>query len=462
AVTAGNHDIEAGPEVYNKIRKELEFPLMAANALEKETGLPYFEPYTVLKAGSYKIAVLGLITPGIPNWLPENLWYGLEFNDMAATAKEWVPVIEKKVRPDLLIGLFHSGVDYTYGGATYDSEKNENASIIVAREIPGFDVIFAGHDHRITRQWECNSAGDSVLIIDPGSHGRFIGEVLIKLPGKKGKPPAIEGRIIPVSKYSPTAEFMEHFEEELDKVKKYVSQPITYLSETIYGVDALFGPAPITSLVHRVQMQISNAEISFTSPLSYNFNLSEGSLLVSDMYKLYRFENLLYTMELTGREIDRFLEYSASLWFNSMKDPSDHLLLFDDNSTGRLKNQYYNFSSAAGIEYTVDVSKPVGERVHISKFTGGRNFFPDETYTVAMNSHRGSGGGGHLTTGAGIPKAELKNRLVWSSEMDLRYLIIREIMKLDTLHPFTFENWKIVPEQFHTSGKMRDKPLLLD
>jgi 2',3'-cyclic-nucleotide 2'-phosphodiesterase / 3'-nucleotidase len=81
---------------------------------------------------------------------------------------------------------------------------------------------------------------------------------------------------------------------------------------------------------------------------------------------------------------------------------------------------------------------------------------------VAMNSYRGSGGGGHLTTGAGIPKDELKSRLSWSSKKDLRDYIIRELMKQDTLCPFTIENWEIVPEQFHASGKLRDKPLLLD
>ena len=93
AGSVGNHDIEAGPNVYNRIRDEFNFPWLAANAINIETGEPYFEPYTVLKAGKKRVAVLGLITPGIPHWLPPNLWPGMEFRDMVETARKWAEKI---------------------------------------------------------------------------------------------------------------------------------------------------------------------------------------------------------------------------------------------------------------------------------------------------------------------------------------------------------------------------------
>ncbi len=91
--------------------------------------------------------MLGLITPAIPNWLPEHIWEGMVFEDMIESAKKWVAIIREKENPDLLIGLFHSGVEYTYGNVTADSYKNENASQLVAEKVPGFDVVFVGHDH---------------------------------------------------------------------------------------------------------------------------------------------------------------------------------------------------------------------------------------------------------------------------------------------------------------------------
>ena len=178
AGTVGNHDLEAGPAVYNKIRSGFDFPWLAANAIRSESGEPYFDPYAMVQAGRMKIAVFGLITPGIPNWLPKNLWPEMEFRDMVETAQEWIPRIMEEEDPDLVVGLFHSGTDSSYGGSP-EPFLNENAVLRVAGKVPGFDIIFAGHDHQVGSQWVVNMLGDSVLVIDPGSHARYAGEATI-------------------------------------------------------------------------------------------------------------------------------------------------------------------------------------------------------------------------------------------------------------------------------------------
>ena len=205
AGTVGNHDVEAGPAEYNRIRAEFTFPWLAANAVHTGTGNPNFEPYTILKAGRKKIAVLGMITPGIPNWLPKNLWPDMEFRDMVETAEKWIPLIMDKDKPDLVVGLFHSGTDASYGGST-QAYLNENAVMLVAQQVPGFDVIFAGHDHRVSVQWVTSSLGDSVMIIDPGSHARFAGEATISF-GPEGK--TISGKNVPMREYSASEDFTQ-------------------------------------------------------------------------------------------------------------------------------------------------------------------------------------------------------------------------------------------------------------
>ncbi len=445
AGTVGNHDIEAGPKVYNKIRKEFNFPWLAANAIDIHTGESYFEPYTILKAGKKRIAVLGLITPGIPHWLPPNLWPGMEFRDMVKTAQRWVPEIMEKEGPDLLIGLFHSGTDASYGGST-ESFMNENAVLLVAEQVPGFDVIFAGHDHRVSAQWVINSLGDSVLVVDPGSHARYAGEVTVAFgPGDKKY---IKTRNVPMNTYEPSPVFQQQFSEELVHVSNYLNDTITWLTQEINGLDAIFGPSSMMTLIHQVQMELSGAQVSFTAPLSLNAKLNEGPVLVSDMFKLYRFENMLYSMELTGAEIDGFLEYAAGLWFGTMTRSSDHLLNFSKDNPGRLVNPYYNFSSAAGINYAIDVTKPAGERVTIYSFSDGKPFRETEFYRVALNSYRGNGGGGHLTRGAGIPAEELPQRITWSTEIDLRYHIMGSLAEKDSLSPEVIQNWSILPEDW--------------
>jgi 2',3'-cyclic-nucleotide 2'-phosphodiesterase / 3'-nucleotidase len=450
AATVGNHDIEAGPKVYDRVRASLGFPWLAANAVNSRTGEPYFEPYTILKAGGKKIAVLGLITPGIPNWLPGNLWPDMEFRDMVSTAELWVPRILEKEHPDLLVGLFHSGTHASYGGNP-DPFMNENASRLVAEQVPGFHIVFAGHDHRVSCEYILNSEGDSVLLVDPGSHGRFAGEATVTF-GRNGL--QISGRNVPMSGYTPSEVLLEKFAPEYEIISDYLDDTITWLAEDMNGEDALFGPSSMMSLIHEVQLELTGADVSFTAPLSTHARLQAGPLLVSDMFKLYRYENLLYRMELSGKEIDGFLEHAVGPWFNTMKGPGDHLLKFSPGEPVRLDAPSYNFSSAAGIRYTVDVRRAPGDRVFIEALADGSPFNDSTRYQVAVNSYRGTGGGGHLTAGAGIPGEELAGRITWSTDRDLRYHLMEYLSRKDTLRPRVDHNWSAVP--VHLTGPASD------
>jgi len=460
AGTIGNHDVETGPDVYYKIRGEFTFPWLAANVVDSLTGEPAFQPYTIIKRGKHRIAVLGLTTPGVPSWLPPSLWPGLEFRDMVETAKYWVPVILEKEKPDLLIGLFHAGTDYTYGHQTEGTPLNQNATVLVAREVPGFDIIFAGHDHETSVQWLINSANDSVLVVDPGSHANLIGEVVVEFPTKNKRKKISNIRLIPVKAYEPDSIFMEKFGYELAEVKTYLSDTITILNSSLNSLDGLFGPSEFIGLIQQIQMNLSGADLSFTAPLSFNAVLDKGPVLVSDMFKLYRFENMLYRMKLSGEEIDRYLEYSTALWFNQLLRPGDHLLLFDPDRKGRLKNQYYNFSSAYGINYSVDLTRSAGDRVSITSLSNGELFSMTDTFSVAINSYRGNGGGGHLTVGAGIPPDQLSHRVEWATDLDLRYYMMQYMSKFDTLTPVLPANWKLEPASLVKKAAEIDRQIL--
>ncbi len=195
-------------------------------------------------------------------------------------------------------------------------------------------------------------------------------------------------------------------------------------------------------------MDITGADISFAAPLSFDVKIAKGPVTVGDMFKLYRFENMLYTMELSGGEIEKYLEYSYSEWLNTMKNAGDYLLKYRLGQNGKpaltdnkawLRNQPYNFDSAAGLDYIVDASRPEGKRVNILSFTDGRKFEEKKTYRVAVNSYRGSGGGGHLVEGAGIKSNELRARVKSSTERDLRYYIMKSIEEKKTIMPKPLE-----------------------
>lgn len=187
AAAVGNHDIEAGHPVYDKMIREFRLPWLAANAVEVKTGKPYFQPYTVIKRKGLKIAVLGMITPGIPKWLPRHLWEGITFEDMVMTAREWVPRIRQEEKPDLLVGLFHAGFNHNYAGENEHTPCNENATMLVARQVDGFDLIISGHDHQEKIEEITNDAGNKVLIVDPRSHARALGKITVSMKRDKGR-----------------------------------------------------------------------------------------------------------------------------------------------------------------------------------------------------------------------------------------------------------------------------------
>lgn len=83
----GNHDVETGHAVYDHWVKQCEFPVLGANIIDVKTGRPYLKPYQVMERDGVKIAILGMITPAIPSWLPEQLWSGLRFESMRACAE---------------------------------------------------------------------------------------------------------------------------------------------------------------------------------------------------------------------------------------------------------------------------------------------------------------------------------------------------------------------------------------
>jgi 2',3'-cyclic-nucleotide 2'-phosphodiesterase/3'-nucleotidase len=464
AGNVGNHDVETGRKVLNRWSGQCDMPILGANIIDVNTGMPYYRPYEIINRDGVKIAVLGLITPAIPAWLPEQLWSGLRFDDMETTARKWVPIIMEREHPDVLIGLFHSG----QSGSELMGYK-ENASLDVARNVPGFDIVLMGHDHRSDMKHVVNQQGDTVLVINPANDGVNLTDITMSFKlDDNGKviDKKFDGKLLSMSAYEPDSEFMSKFAPQYEIIKEYVGQPVGKLTKSISTRDAYFGPSEFVDLIHELQLGITGADISFTAPISFDASIAAGPITMSDMFNLYKYENMLYVMELTGQEIKDYLEFSYDKWINTMTSSNDHLLQFKDEPTSgdksrsALKNRSYNFDSAAGIIYTVDVTKPYGERVEIKSMADGKPFDTNKTFKVAVNSYRGNGGGELLTKGAGIPADQLSSRIIYSTDRDLRYYLTDYIKEKKVLKPRKLNQWKFVPEKLVAPAAARDRKAL--
>jgi 2',3'-cyclic-nucleotide 2'-phosphodiesterase/3'-nucleotidase len=443
AASVGNHDIECGPTVYKKLQTEFKHPWLAANIVSKETGEPAFQPYTIIERLGLKIAVLGLITPGVPKWLPEPLWEGLEFEDMISSSKKWMDVIKEKEKPDFVIGLFHSGWNPTCGGGDSLQSHNENASLLVARQVEGFDIIFVGHDHQEKVFRVANPKGKTVTVVDCGFHARSVGRV--SLTRNKSTLSIDSAWVENILALKNSDRYDNEFIEAKEKSNSWKESAVCIISEPIYTTEALFGPSAYLNLIHKVQLKASGADISIATPLSvFNFTSSD-TLRQTDMFILYPFENMLYTLQLTGAEIVNILEYSANLWFNSTF-PQGTLLKYAEGKEYKvLANPSFNFATAGGVSYVVDFRPTAKKRIHSLKLHNGKPFNQDLSYSVAINSYQASGGGGHLSIGAGLSKEEIKSRTVKIFEKEIRVLVTEYLHGLLRYEPDYSENWKIEP-----------------
>ena len=420
----GNHDIEAGRKVFDRVYAETKVPVLAANVIDEATGEPYFTPYVVLERDGFKIAVLGLLTPYVVTWVPDRLRPGLRFEQLEAAAEKWVNLIREKEHPDLMVGLFHSGWEPQVQNLPEDHPLGrENATKWVAENIAGFDLIFYGHDHRARAEKVMNPNGDTVYVLNSGNRAQGLAKAEVTL--KKGQKPKISVELIPTDGEEKDEAFLALLQPYLDRAEAYQLREVAELPVCISSDEAFKGPSLWVDEIHRCQLETVEAEgihadISMAAPLGGGKTIEAGMLKVSDFFTWYPFENSLAVMALTGKEVKDFLEYAYEM-----------------------KSPIYNFDSGAGLIYEVTDKNPMSERIKIISMADGTPFDMDKTYNVVMNSYRSMGGGNHLMNGIGWAQEEIKDHVVWQSDRDLRSLFIDWAMKKGVLDTEPLNCWRI-------------------
>ena len=454
AETFGNHDVETGHAVYDKWIREVKCPMLGANIIDTKTNKPYVKPYTIIEREGVRVAILGMLTPAIPNWLHESLWTGLRFDEMLQTARHWIKILKEQEKADVIIGLFHSGWDGGIVTPTYE----EDVAKKMAETVEGFDVIFFGHDHT-----ERNTTINNTLCMDPSCNALKVAEATIQI--RNGKVISKKGALIDVRNEAIDQQYIAHFQPQIDAIRQYVERQLGTFVSPMRSRDAFFGSAAFTDLIHQLQLDETHADISFNAPLTFNTDIKAGPIYMSDMFKLYRYENKIYVLRMTGEEVRKHLEMSYDLWVNTMKSPDDHIMMLNEGSAGDeqrrgFKNLTFNFDSAADIDYVVDVTKPDGQKVRILQFSDGRPFDEKAWYKVVMNSYRGNGGGELLTHGAGIPLDSINNRIIFMSERDQRYYLTLKIEREGKVEGKPLNNWRFIPDAWARPAIERDRKLI--
>lgn len=444
AVVAGNHDIETGHAVYDRVAAELNaagIPFLAGNAIRNDNGGRYLPEYTILKKNGLKVAVLGYDNANISAWLNESLWSGMKFQSLIPLVQEDVDRIIASEKPHAVIVAVHSG-----NGAG-DGAVLESQGLDLFQSLHGVDFLVCAHDHR------ANTVNkEDICLINSGSHSRNLGHGTISISIKKGKVVAksIDAELIPIDKNVCDEQMKAAFHDDYLKVKEFTLREIGSLATPLYSRQAFAGMSDFINLIHTITLKSSGAQVSFAAPLSQNGIVKAGTLIYNDLFTIYPYENQLYKISMSGKEIVDCLEYSYDAWIQNPLASGGHVLKIanrPDSRNGNTRWSFigtsFNFDSAGGLNYTVEVTKPYGERVNVSSLADGSAFNLDEQYSVALTSYRASGGGDILKKGAGIDVANINDRVIET------YPEIREL-----LYEFIQENGEL------RSEIMGDKSLL--
>lgn len=434
AMTVGNHEYNFGLKVLEKARSEAKFPWLSANTYNQHVEgfavMTHYKPYLIKEVQGVKIGILGLTTPGIPNWENKPNYEGLEFHETVNEAKKWVPILRDKEKVDVVVIAMHMGLeeDLRTGIPNPSSVPNENAAIAIARQVPGVDVILMGHTHRevtdvlvngtlLTQanRWASHLARVD-LYLDQGEDNRW------HLVAKSS-------RTIPVTEKTEIDPVIAKLGEPYDtETQAWLGRNIGESAEELTANRCRFEDTAIIDLIQRVQLEAGKADVSMAACFNPTAHISRGAVTVRDIAGLYEYENTLVTVELTGQQLKDALEHST-VYFKDYQPGKSLDDLVDTRVPG------YNFDVAEGVNYDIDLTKPVGQRIQNLKFKG-QPLSMTQKLRVVTNNYRVNGGGG-FTMYKDAP-------VVYRSSAEVRELIIDWVEKNKTVPTQASNNWRII------------------
>ena len=449
AVTLGNHEFNYGLPLLNLWIRQLGFPALAANAVSVKTGRPAFTPYIIKKvslgrhAPTLRVGILGLTNPGVAIWDRGNVEGKLEFKDMVATAAKWVPEMRRR-GADLVLISAHGGDS---GTSSYGPElPNENPAALIAQQVPGIDAILFGHAHlEIPQRFVANTkTGAQVLMSEPSKWGQRLTKMDFELIRSHGKWRITSKAATTLNTNTVDADpkVLAAVRAQHEKTVAYVNQVVATSTSELSAATSRYEDTPILDYINKVQTDTVAAAmagteyaslpvLSIAAPFSRTAVFPQGDVKIKDVAGLYIYDNTLEAVVLTGAEVKAYLEYSAKFFVTLAPDAPVNVDAINDPSIPD-----YNYDTLSGVDYDIDISKPIGSRITRLQI-GGVDVAADARFVVAVNNYRRSGGGNF----PGIVKEQ-----VYNAQQEIRQLLIDWAQAKGEINPADFfvRNWQLV------------------
>ncbi len=437
AMAVGNHEYDFGLARLEASRKQARFPFLSANIVRQD-GKPAFAPYLVKVIGGARIGILGLTTKSVPGWERPAYVAGLRFLDTVETARRFVPILRGQEKCDVVIVITHQGFEKDLATGADRGSDGENQAYAIATEVDGIDLLLTGHTHTVI---EPRVLGKT-WISQPGRFGNTLTRFDLSLVRKAGRwsVASVAGRNLPMKDVEADPEIRKQASVEHEAAMTFLGASVATLASPASVRDARTADNGVIDWLHDVQRREGKADLSFASLLPGSLPVwATGPLLARQIWAFYPYENSLVTVRATGRQVRAALE-SAGRCISGIAAQDGQMVWKRNPAVWG-----YNCDTMDGAEYAIDPTRPEGHRVLFLR-RGGKDISEDDTFAVAINSYRASGGGGYPMWRDCPHVAE--------SAVSLRDLLLEDARRRKTLDLEPNENWFLAPGL--TEGRFGD------
>ncbi|NUT20911.1 MAG: bifunctional metallophosphatase/5'-nucleotidase [Hamadaea sp.] len=453
AVTLGNHEFNYGLPLLDLWIRQLGFPALAANAVDAATGQPAYQPYVIKKvslgedAPTLRVGILGLTNPGVAIWDRGNVEGKLEFRDMVATALKWVPIMRAR-GADIVLVSAHGGDS---GKSSYGPElPNENPAALIAQQVPDIDAILFGHAHNeVVQRFVTNDiTGEEVLLSEPSKWGQRLTRMDFTLTRERGvwRVTSKRSTMLNTNTVVEDPAVLDAVRAQHNKTVAYVNQVVAQSVVELSAAESRYKDTPILDYINKVQTDTVVAALSSTqyailpvlsiaAPFSRTAVFPAGDVKIKDVAGLYIYDNTLEAVLISGAEVRAYLEYSAK-YFRTLAAGAP----VDPETINDPAVPDYNYDTLSGVDYDIDISKPIGQRITKLTHAGSDTPVADgDQFVIAVNNYRRSGGGNF----PGIVKTQ-----VYNEQKEIRQLLIDWAQAKGSINPAEFfqPNWRLVRE----------------
>ena len=421
AWTLGNHEFNFGVDKLQSIIDQADMPVLAANIKNADGSYFTGAGYTIVERGGVNVAIIGVDTPNFPRW--DGTKQGVDkltFEPMADAVAECIKEIGDKA--DVIMVSAHAGMEAEY------STDGSDAAKTILEKCPEVDVLQMGHTHTTYINNDTipvgeakNNAGEVVRYDLTLNADKEITSATVETVSMKDVEPDQNLRNVPAIKEAQekTVSFIQ------DNVLGHAAADFQPVNEIKGLPEGRLQDTAVIDLIGTVQLENSGADVTAVALFKDTSDLKKGDLNYGNMFDIYKFPNVLYTVKVTGAEMKAYMEWAAECW--NQWQPGDINISFNPEKPGYLHDHFI------GLNYEVNLSKPAGQRIENVTFKG-QPLTDDQVLTLCVNDYRYTG-----LKNEGIISGEKE----WESSASVRDMLVAYLAEHDPLEPVVDNNWKI-------------------